>query len=394
MPRSRRELILILGVITAFGPLAIDMYLPALPTLERVFQTTPAQVQLTLAAFFVGIALGQIVYGPITDRFGRRPPLYVGLGLFAVASAGCALAPSIEALAAWRFVQALGSCAGGVISRAMVRDLFDPKESVRVFAALMLVMGVVPMLAPVLGGYILVTFGWSAIFLLMAAVAVVCLVAVHFRLPETRPPEFVRPLVLRGIVGGYIRLLSHRHYLGCALAGSFSMAGVFAYIAGAPHVFIEVHGVSPENFGWFFGLNAFGFVAAAQVNGRLLRGFSLDAVVRAATLVQALAGLVLLAMAKLAAFGLPGVAVPLFVFIASLGFVLPSAAALAMAPHGENAGAASALMGTLQFAGGALAVLAVGAIHDPTAVPMGAVVAACGVLAFGFYRLVAGPAAP
>lgn len=388
--RSRLELILILGALTAFGPLAIDTYLPALPTLERAFQTSASRVQLTLASFFLGIALGQIVFGPITDRFGRRAPLYVSLTLFAVASAGCALAPSIEALAAWRFVQAIGACAGGVISRAMVRDLFDPRESARVYAGLMLVMGVVPMLAPVAGGYILLGFGWSAIFLLMAALAIVCLVAVHFRLPETHRPAVVRPLNLPAILRGYARLLASRQYLGCALAASASLSGVFAYVAGAPHVFIELYGVSPEHFGWLFGLNAFGFIAAAQVNGRMLRGLSLGGVLRAGSVVQALAGLALLAMAQLEAFGLPGIAVPLFVFIASMGFVLPNAAALAMAPHGDNAGAASALLGTLQFSCGAAAALAVGAFQDTSAVPMAAIMAVCGVLVFVFPQVLAG----
>jgi DHA1 family bicyclomycin/chloramphenicol resistance-like MFS transporter len=391
MQRSRLELIVILGALTAFGPLSVDMYLPALPTLERVFDTTPGRVQFTLAAFFAGTALGQIVYGPISDRFGRRAPLYVSLTLFAIASAGCAWAASIEGLAAWRFVQAIGACAGGVIARAVVRDLFDPRESVRIYAGLMLVMGVVPILAPIAGGYVLVWLGWPAIFLLMAVAALLCLVAVHLRLPETRNPAVVRPLAFGSIVTVYRRLLGHRYYLGCALTGSASISGVFAYIAGAPHVFIEIHGVAPEHFGWLFGVNAAGFVAAAQVNGRMLRGFDPAQVLRAGSAVQALAALVLLGMAKFGgAVGLLGIAAPLFVFIAGMGFVLPNAAALAMAPHGENAGAASALMGMLQFTAGALATLGVGAVPDASAVPMAAVMAVCGILAFGFFRVLAG----
>lgn len=394
-PRSRSELILILGALTAFGPLAVDMYLPALPTLERAFQTTPVRVQFTLAAFFAGTALGQIVYGPLSDRFGRRAPLYASLTLFAIASAGCAWAGSIEALAAWRFVQALGACAGGVIARAVVRDLFDPRESVRIYAGLMLVMGVVPILAPLVGGYVLVWLGWPAIFLLMAGAAVLCLVAVHFRLPETRNPDNVRPLAFAPVLAVYRRLLAHRYYMGCALTGSASISGVFAYIAGAPHVFIEVHGVAPEHFGWLFGANAFGFIAAAQVNGRLLRGFDPASVLRMGSAVQALAALALLGLAMFGgAFGLWGVTVPLFVFVAGMGFVLPNAAALAMAPHGENAGAASALMGTLQFSAGALAALGVGSVGDASAVPMALVMAICGVLAFVFFRLLSGGRAP
>jgi MFS transporter, DHA1 family, multidrug resistance protein len=387
--RSRLELIVILGAMTAFAPLATDMYLPALPTLQRVFGTTSLAVQATLASFFAGFAVGQLVFGPVTDRFGRRPPLYVGLLLFIAASIGCAFAPTVETLTALRFVQAFGACAGGVISRAMVRDLFDPRESARVYGGLMLVTGLAPMLAPLIGGHLLIWFGWSSIFLVMAGLAFLCLVASHLRLPETHRPETVHSLNVLRIATSYGRLLRHRGYLGFSLTGMSCMGGVFAYIAGSPFVFIELHGISAEHFGWIFGLNAAGFVAMAQINGWLVQRFSQEALLRAGTLAQLAAALALLAAAFIGIGGIWGVALPLWVFISTIGIVLPNAAALAMAPHGANAGLASALLGVMQFGAGGIMVLFVGSLDDGTAVPMAAVMTATAVSGFIFCRAIA-----
>ncbi len=387
--RSRLELIVILGAMTSFAPLATDMYLPALPALQRVFGTSSLAVQATLSAFFTGFAAGQLVFGPITDRFGRRPPLYAGLLLFVAASIGCALAPSVEILTGLRFVQAFGACAGGVIARAMVRDLFDPRESARVYGGLMLVTGLAPMLAPLIGGHLLLWFGWQAIFLLMAALALLCLTAAHFRLPETHRPEAAHSLNVVRIAGSYGRLLAHRAYLGFALTSACCMGGVFSYIAGSPFVFIELHHIPSEHFGLLFGLNAAGFVAMAQVNGRLVHRASPETLLRVGTLAQVVAALALLAAALSGFGGVWGIGVPLFVFIASIGIVLPNAAALAMAPHGANAGLASALLGVVQFGAGGLVVLLVGSLGEGSAVPMAAVMTACAVGGFIFCRAIA-----
>lgn len=387
--RSRLELIIILGSMTSFAPLGTDMYLPALPTLQRVFGASSLAVQATLSAFFAGFAVGQLVFGPITDRFGRRPPLYAGLLLFVAASLGCALAPSVEILTGLRFVQAFGACAGGVIARAMVRDLFDPRESARIYGALMLVTGLAPMLAPLIGGQLLVHFGWPAIFILMSAMALLCLAAAHLRLPETHRPENVHSLNVLRIARSYGRLLGHRAYLGFALTSACSMGGVFAYIAGSPFVFIELHQVSPEHFGWIFGLNASGFVIMAQVNGRVVQRLSPQTLLRAGTLAQLAAALTLLLTALTGFGGVWGIGVPLFCFIATIGIVLPNSAALAMAPHGANAGLASALLGVVQFGAGGLVVLLVGSLDNGTAVPMAAVMSLCAVSGFIFCRAIA-----
>lgn len=386
---SRLELIVLLGALTVFAPLATDMYLPALPALEREFNTSIFAVQATLAAFFLGFAAGQMFFGPITDRFGRRPPLYAGLLLFAAASFGCAVAPTIEALTVLRFVQAFGACAGGVVSRAMVRDLFDPRESAKVYGGLMLVTGLAPMLAPLLGGYFLIHFGWQSIFLAMGLLGLVSLTAAHLRLPETHVPSAAHSLSFLRILFSYGRLLRHRLYLGFALTGTCCMGGVFAYIAGSPFVLIEMHGVAAENFGWFFGTNAAGFVLMAQINGRLVQRFSPERLLSVGTTLQLIAALGVLAGALTGFGGLWGLAVPMFAFVSAIGLVLPNSAALAMAPHGANAGLASALLGVMQFTLGGIAALGVGALANHTALPMAAVMNACAVGAFIFCRALA-----
>jgi DHA1 family bicyclomycin/chloramphenicol resistance-like MFS transporter len=390
--RQHRELIVVLGALTAFAPMSIDMYLPALPTLARVFDARPVQVQLTLATFFLGFALGQTFYGPIADRFGRKPPLYAALILFIVASVGCAFAPSIRALAVLRFMQALGACAGVVIARAIVRDRFAPHEAVRVYAALMLVMGVAPMLAPLFGGYILVGFGWPAIFWVLAVFGIICLTCAIFRLPETHSGEAPHPFELGHILTGYGRLLMHRRFLGYALTGGFSSAGMFAYIAGSPFVLIDLYRIPAQHYGWIFGGNACGLILASQLNGRFLHHrFGGDTVLYGANVVQTLAGIVLLAAALTGIGGLAGILVPLFFYIACIGFVMPNATAQAMALYGKNAGAASSLLGTLQFTLAALVAIGIGAMHNATAVPMAAVIALSGTLGLVFHHTLVGP---
>lgn len=374
-------LTVVLGALSAFAPVSIDMYLPAFPALERAFDASTGAVQTTLAAFFLGFALGQAFFGPITDRFGRKPPLYVSLALYVAASAGCALAPSIEALAGLRFLQAFAACAGVVISRAIVRDLYPPQEAVRIFGALMLVIGLAPMLAPLAGGWLLSFAGWASIFWTLAAFGALCLLAVWLSLPESHPPHARRRLSLVPALQAYLRLLADKRFLGYALSGGFAMAGMFVYIAGSPFVFIELHGVPPQHYGWLFGTNALGLVAASQVNGRLLRPGHSPATLRRANVAQAAIGLALVATAATGAGGLAGVAVPLFLYVASLGFTMPNATALALAPHGANAGVASALLGTLQFGAGALAATLLGALHAGTALPMAALIALCALLA-------------
>jgi len=374
----RLEMVVLLGTLTAFAPLSIDMYLPALPALQAYFHTTEGEVQLTLASFFIGFALAQSLYGPVADRFGRKPPLYLGMLLYVVASTACALALSVRALTAFRLLQALGACAGGVMARAMVRDLFPPEETRRVYSALILVMGVSPLVAPLFGSYLLLWFGWKAIFLSVAAVGLVATIGMHFRLPETLPSA--QPLSLGYVFQTYGDLIRDRYFLGATLATGFSSAGMFAYIAGAPFVFINIFGMKPDGFAWLFGINAAAVVVGSQINGRVLHGHAPERLMRHSAFVQCAAGVALIAAAAMRTGGMLAIALPLFVYMATIGFVFPNAVAVAMAHHGKIAGMASALLGTLQFSMAAAVVFILGAIDSATVWPMSAAICVCGTL--------------
>lgn len=370
-----------MGALQAFAPLSIDMYLPSMPLLERVFGASTAEVTATLITFFLGYALGQSLYGPITDRFGRKPPLYFSLLLFFISSALCALAPSIHSLAVIRLFQALGACGGAVMSRAMVRDLFPPEDLRRIFSMLILVLGVSPLLAPLLGGYLLLWFGWKSIFWTQASLALVTLAAVHFRLPESLAPGAARPLDAHLIVSTYKQLLCDRTFVGASLVCGFSSAGMFAYIASAPFVFINLYKISPQRFGWLFGAIALGLITASQVNGRVSYRMPLTKVLRNANLVQLAAGIPLLAAAVTGRGGPIGVFLPVFVYMCATGYVFPNGTAIAMTHHGKIAGTASALLGTNQFTIAAISTTVLALIATSSALPMAIVIAACGLAA-------------
>ncbi len=383
------RLALILGALTAIGPLAIDMYLPALPTIAREFRVDASLVQSSLAAYFIGIAIGQAFYGPLSDRLGRKPILYLGLALFMGSSIGCALAQSVDALIGFRFLQALGGCAPIVIPRAIVRDHFDQAGSVRMLSMLMLVMGLAPILAPLIGGQLLVHFGWRAVFWLLTAYAAVWLTVVATLLPESLPSTRRLRHPIGEVLGVYWRLVRDRRFMGHALAGALIFAGLLAYISGSPVVFIELFHVAPEQFGFFFGVNAIGIMIASQINRWLVGRVETHRIVQTVLLVAMTAGAVLVLDAYSGFGGFVGILVPLFCYIACHGFVLPNTTALAMSPHGSVAGSASALLGTLQFVLGAIAGSLVGVFANGTPVPMAAVVAGCGASAFLANRLVA-----
>ncbi len=373
------RILLILGALSAFGPMAIDFYLPSFPALAHVFGTDVERVQLSLASYFAGVALGQLIYGPLTDRFGRRMPLLFGVTLFVLASLACALAQNLEWLIAARFVQALGGCAGMVISRAVVRDLCDPLTSARVFSKLMLVMGVAPILAPLGGGILLRLFGWQSIFHGLMLFGGLCLLGALLWLPETRATELpVQPL--RGALGRYVRLLRDPLLIGHGLTGGVAMAGMFAYISGSPFVFIELYSVSAQSYGWLFGINAVGFILTAQLNGWLLRHHGPAYWLKRTVWVYLGAALVLLLAALAQPVQLWPLLLPLFICIASLSCILPNASACAMAGQGAQAGSASALIGSLQFCVAAGASVLVGALHEGTARPMALVIVLCALL--------------
>lgn len=379
---SLARLTLILGTLTAFAPISIDMYLPGLPAIAREFGVETAVAQQTLSIFFIGLALGQVLFGPISDRLGRRKPLLAGCALYAVACIGCALAPGIGSLILLRLLQALGGCAGIVIARSVVRDLFDPRESARMYSFLVLVMGVAPILAPLAGGQLLGAFGWRAIFIVLFGFGVLCFALVLFGLPETLPAERRTRVGLGEALRVYGLLLADGRYMGFALAGGLASAAMFAYISGSPFVFIELSGVLPEHYGLLFGANAFGLILASQINRRLLTRYGGNQILTAVLPVTAISALLLLLVTALGIGGFPLMLALIFVCIASTGFVGPNATAAAMAPYGKQAGSASALLGAVQFGLGALAGAVLGALHNGTAVPIAATIALCSAAAF------------
>ncbi|MDQ4120638.1 MAG: Bcr/CflA family multidrug efflux MFS transporter [Acidobacteriota bacterium] len=380
-------LVVILASLTAFAPLSIDMYLPSFPQIAADFVVSVARVELSLAAFFVGLSFGQLLYGTATDRFGRKKPLYVGLSIYCAASLTCAFAPNVEALIILRFFQALGACGGIVIARATVRDLFEHSESARVFSLLMLVMGVAPILAPLIGGYVALFFGWHAIFAVVSVFSAICLAAVYKFLPETREPN--SNVRLGKTFGIYLNILKDRGFLGFTLAGGLAQAGMFAYITGSPFVFIELLGIPAEHYGWVFGSNALGMIAVSQINGRLVRSINPTRILRVCLFVTALFSLLLI-LAGVFNLGFWGVVIPIFLYIASLGMIFPNATAGALSEQTENAGAASALIGTLQYGLAAIASSLVSYFNNGTSLAMTTLIGACGIAAFLALNLLLG----
>lgn len=372
--------IILMGALTAIAPLSIDMYLPAFPAISAELSAL-GRIELTLAAFFIGVASGQLFYGPISDRFGRKPPLYIGLALFTAASIGAMLAQSIETLVLWRFLQGLGGCAGMVIARAVVRDRCAPQEAAKAFSLLMLVMGLAPILAPVLGGLLLEVLSWRALFALLAGFGMLCLFFIWKTLAESHDSTKAEPLHPGRVLKNYGALLQHRHFMACTLASGLAFAGLFAYIAGSPFVVMQLHGLSPQQYSWMFGVNSFGLIAASQLNMLLLRRYEMLALLRAALMLAAAAGLFLLSLALLHLLTLPLLLTGFFFFTASIGIIAPNAGASALADQGEKAGTASALMGALQFGVATLAGASMSLWHDGSAAPLVSVMAFCGIAA-------------
>lgn len=378
----RHRLAIILGALTAVGPLAIDMYLPALPGIARELGVPLAAVQKSLPSYFIGISFGQVLYGPLSDRFGRKPALYLGLAVFVSASLGCAFTTSVTQLVVFRFLQALGGCAPLVVPRAVVRDYFDGRESVRMLSMLVLVMMLGPILAPFIGGQLLLRFGWRSLFLVLAAYGLIWLVLAAWLLPESLRPEQRRRASVGAIASTYGRILRDREYLAWVLSGGLVFAGLLAYISGSSFVYIELFHVPPERFGLYFGANAVGLMIASQINRFLASRVPSDVIVRRMLPVAVAAGLMLFVDAYTGFGGFAGILVPLFCFVICHGFVGPNTTALAMSPYGAVAGSASALMGTLQFVLGAASGSLVSAFGNGTAVPFAAVIAGCGLCAF------------
>ncbi len=378
--RSRRTIILILGLLSTIGPFSIDMYLPGFPAIAQGLRTSVGMVQYSLSSYFIGICVGQLICGPLLDRFGRKLPLYVGLGLYILASIGCAFSQSVEMLIGFRFLQALGGCVGMVAPRAIVRDLFPVSEAPKIFAMLMLVLSVSPILAPTAGSYIIAALGWPAVFVVLAVITVAILLFAAFRLPESRQPDKDFSLRLWPIAKNYGAVLRHSQFYTYVAGAGVVSAGLYAYIAGSPAVFIQQFGVSEQQYGWIFAGMAVGLIGCAQLNGIILKWYTSRQIIRVAVVVQSVTGVLLLLGTLTGVLGLFGTVALIFPFLSCQGFIGPNGSALAMAPFKRLAGSASAMLGAVQMGLGAAASAVVGTLHTDTPLPMIGVMAACSFL--------------
>jgi MFS transporter, DHA1 family, multidrug resistance protein len=371
--------VLMLGCLMAFGPMAIDMYLPALPTMAREMGVHQAEVQGTLSVFLIGLGLGQLVWGPLGDRYGRRGPAAAGVLLFIVGSAGCALSDSIGGLIAWRAVQALGASAAPVLARAMVRDVFERDRAASVLSLMMLVMGVAPLLAPLAGGQVLALAGWPAIFWCLGLFGLIALLGLSVS-RETLPVEAQRRLDGAGLLRDYTALILDRRFMGYSLSSGLGFAGMLAYISGSPFVYISWFGVPEQLFGFLFGLNVLALLGMSSLNSRLVLRYGAHRMLRLGCLLIAGAGLLLAGLGISGTGGIWGVVAGLFLYVGTLGIIGANATAAAMQAYPHMAGTASALTGTLQLLIGAVAGVLVGALSSGTPTAMCGVIGGCGVL--------------
>ena len=361
---------MILGALAALGPFSIDMYLPGFDSIAADLNTTIPKVSLSLTGFFIGISFGQLLYGPLLDKFGRKKPLYFGLALYIMASIGCLAVTNINQLIVLRFVQAIGSCAAAVASMAMVRDLFPVKESAKVFASLMLVIAISPMLAPTAGGYLMTAFGWQSVFMFLAGMAVLMLLAVIFFLPNTFKPDAGYSLKPAAMISKFKSVLVIPQFYTYALITSLSIAGLFTYVAASPMVFMNLYGVSKTGYGWIFALLSVAFIGTSQLNSLILRWHNSKTIITWALTAQAIISVLFLLAALNNLLNLYSTIVFIALFLSCLGLINPNSAALSLAPFSKDAGSASALMGAFQMGLGALASLAVSFFPETSTLPM------------------------
>jgi MFS transporter, DHA1 family, multidrug resistance protein len=387
MPESARSnllIILILGALSTVSPFSIDMYLPAFPQIARDLGTTPAQISLSVSGYFIGLALGQLFYGPLLDRFGRKPPLYAGLSLFAVASLGCIAVRSPELFITFRLLQALGGCVAQVGAIAMVRDFFPARESARILSLLMLVLSVSPLFAPSIGSVIATTIGWPWIFVALAGFAVLLMLVIGLLLPEGHRPDPEISLLPRAVLGGFQQILVDPQFHTYAFAGAFAFGGLFVYVAGSPIVFIDGFQVGPRAYGLIFAVLACGFIGGSQFNIWLSRRFADHKVFRVAVICQNAIMLIIVVGTFYGWYGLPGTVALLLVYLPFCGIAYPNAAAIALAPFSRNVGSAAAVLGFAQMGIGALASTGVGLLHATSSLAVFMLMGATAVIGLVF----------
>jgi len=384
-------LIALLGTMSAFGPLSMDMYLPSLPTLAGYFSTSASKAQLTLSGFTVGFAVGQLVYGPVSDRYGRKWVLISGVALYVLASYFCATATDVDTLILVRFMQALGGGAGVVLTRAIVRDLYSQEAGARALSLMLLVPSLAALVGPFIGGQFLLWADWRGIFWLLAAFGIFVLLLAFFRLPETHPPEQRHPTSLSGILRDYLTVLCDRNALGYMLCGAFSFAGMFAQLSGTPFVYIEFFGVAPENFGFLYAVNIIGIMAGSYLNSRLVTRLGIRRMLVVGTTTALCGGLLLALLTTINYGGLAGIVGAIVIYMIPHNITNANATAGALEKFPHIAGTASALIGAIRFGTGAAVGALVGILHDGTAIPMAYVIAGCGVAsAASFWFLIRG----
>jgi DHA1 family bicyclomycin/chloramphenicol resistance-like MFS transporter len=378
-PHETIPFIILLGSLTAFDPLSRDMYLPAFPQIGKSFSVGASSIELSLSAFFIGLALGQLIYGPLADIYGRKKPLILGMLIYFLASIGCSFSTNIEMFITFRVLQALGGCSGMVITRAIVSDLFDKTRAAHIYSMLMLVMGVAPILAPLLGGYLTKFFGWRSIFDVLGLLSLISIACTLIFLPETHKPALAKTprksffSLFKPTLIGYYDLCKDRVFMSYSLSGGLMRAAMFAYIAGSPFVFITLFGVPAENYGWIFGINAVGIIGSSQINRLLMRKYSLESIYKNVMLISLLMAFILVINA-IFFHSLFALLIPLFLLMTTMGFIFPNSAALGLAHQGHRAGMASALLGTLQWSIAFFSSFFVSYFHNNTPTPMTGVI--------------------
>ncbi|GGF06269.1 multidrug effflux MFS transporter [Flavobacterium limi] len=376
------KLILILGSLTALGPFSIDMYLPGFSGIATDLNTTVAKVSMSLSSYFIGISAGQLLYGPLLDRFGRKKPLFVGLMVYILASLGCVYVVNIDVFIFLRFIQAVGSCAATVASVAMVRDLFPVKDIPKVFSLLMLVLGLSPMLAPTIGGYVTEDYGWHVVFLILMCMGIVILTASQIGLPNSYKPDTSISLKPKPIISNFLKVLKNPQFFTYAFTGSIAFSGLFSYVAASPIIFMDIYHVDAKTYGWIFAFMSVSFIGSSQLNSVLLKKFSSEQMIFSALIAQCVISIVFLILSLNNLLGLYETIGMLFLFLGCLGISNPNTAGLTIAPFAKNAGSASALMGAIQLGLGALASFAIGIFVKDSVAPMVLIMTTTTVLAF------------